>query len=215
MDSRMQQPSPGRLFTAPLDVVNIGLPGFANELAGLGVPVVHLDWSPPAGGDPELAALLARLASDPAIEAANATAVQRMLEAEPVLIDVVPAAEAIPAPRRRPHHSARRPAHRWERMCGPLRGAICGAIVFEGWAESLDAAEKLAARGGVRLRPNHDFDAVGPMTGLTTRSMPVLVVENRKFGNRAYCHDQRGAGQGDALRRQRRRGAPAPGVAAR
>src|SRR5262245_60082163 len=134
MDSKMQQPSPARLFTGSLSVVNIGLPGFANELAGLGVPVVHLGWSPPAGGDPELAALLAHLTSDPAIEAANATTVQRMLEAEPVLIDVVPAAQAIPAlaEGRTVLHAG--PPIAWERMCGPLRGAICGAIVFEGWA---------------------------------------------------------------------------------
>jgi hypothetical protein len=195
MDSKMRRPSPERLFTAPLVVVNIGLPGFADELAGLGVPVVHLDWSPPAGGDPVLAALLSRLASDPTIDAANATAVERMLEAEPVLIDVVPAAEAIPhlTDGRTILHAG--PPIQWERMCGPLRGAICGAIVFEGWAENLDAAEKLAAGGGVRFHPNHDFDVVGPMTGLTTRSMPVLVVENRKLGNRAYATINEGLGK--------------------
>jgi Protein of unknown function (DUF1116) len=195
MDSKMQQPSPAHLFTAPLSVVNIGLPGFASELAGLGVPVVHLDWSPPGGGDPELAAVLAHLSSDPAIEAANATAVQRMLQAEPVLIDVVPAAEAIPhlAQGRTILHAG--PPVPWERMCGPLRGAICGAIVFEGWAESLEAAEKLVVGGGVSFHPNHDFDAVGPMTGLTTRSMPVLVVENRKFRSRAYATINEGLGK--------------------
>ena len=53
-------------------------------------------------------------------------------------------------------------------------------------------AETLAANGGVRFRPNHDFDAVGPMTGLTTRSMPVMVVENRRFGNRATARSTRG-----------------------
>jgi Protein of unknown function (DUF1116) len=191
----MQQPSPDRLFTAPLGVVNIGLPGFGNELAGLGVPVVQLDWSPPAGGDPDLAALLVHLASDPAIAAANAAAVQRMLEAEPVLVDVVQAADAIPrlSDGRTVLHAG--PPIDWERMCGPLRGAICGAIVFEGWAENLAAAEELAAGGGVSFHPNHDFDAVGPMTGLTTRSMPVLAVENRTFQNRAYATINEGLGK--------------------
>ncbi|HET6221102.1 MAG TPA: DUF1116 domain-containing protein, partial [Dongiaceae bacterium] len=176
-------------------MVNIGLSGFASELASLGVPVVHMDWSPPAGGDPELAALLARLASDPTVEAANATAMQRMLDAEPVLIDVTPADHAIPAlaEGRTILHAG--PPIQWERMCGPLRGAICGAIVFEGWADSLVTAEKLAAGGGVRFHPNHDFDAVGPMTGLTTRSMSVMVVENRKFGNRAYATINEGLGK--------------------
>ena len=192
-DEDMQEPS--RLFTSPLSVVNIGLPGFAGELAGLDVPVVHVDWAPPAGGDPELAAVLSRLAADAAIEAVNGRAVQRMLEGEPVLVDVMPAAQAIPAlaDGRTILHAG--PPIEWERMCGPMRGAICGAIVLEGWAGDLDGAETLAAGGGVRLRPNHDFDAVGPMTGLTTRSMPVLVVENRRFGNRAYCTINEGLGK--------------------
>ena len=59
----------------------------------------------------------------------------------------------------------------------------------------LAAAEALAAGGGVRLEPNHHFGAVGPMTGITTRSMPVMVVENRNFGNRAYCTINEGLGK--------------------
>jgi len=74
-------------------------------------------------------------------------------------------------------------------------GAICGAIVFEGWAGDLAAAEKLAASGAVKFAPNHHFGAVGPMTGITTRSMPLLVVENRKFGNWAACTINEGLGK--------------------
>lgn len=44
-------------------VINVGLEGFADELAAQGVDVVQLDWRPPAGGDPELADLLSRLGS--------------------------------------------------------------------------------------------------------------------------------------------------------
>jgi hypothetical protein len=80
-------------------------------------------------------------------------------------------------------------------MCGPLRGAVCGAIVFEGWARDLAEAERLAASGAVEFAPNHDFAAVGPMTGITTRSMPLLVVENRAFGNRARCTINEGLGK--------------------
>jgi hypothetical protein len=72
---------------------------------------------------------------------------------------------------------------------------VCGAIVFEGWAPDLAAAEKLAAQGGVRFAPNHHYGAVGPMTGITTRSMPLLVVENRAFGNRAVCALNEGLGK--------------------
>jgi hypothetical protein len=107
----------------------------------------------------------------------------------------VPAVEAIPAlgEGRTILHAG--PPIEWERMCGPLRGAICGAIVFEGWASDLATAEKMASGGCVQFHPNHHFDAVGPMTGLTTRSMPVMVVENRKFGNRAFCAINEGLGK--------------------
>ena len=80
-------------------------------------------------------------------------------------------------------------------MCGPMQGAIAGAIVFEGWASSLPAAMKLAASGKVKMHPNHHFGAVGPMTGITTRSMPVMIVENRAFGNRACVMINEGLGK--------------------
>jgi len=44
-----------------LRVINIGLESFAHEIKEQGVPVVHVDWSPPAGGDPKLTALLSKL----------------------------------------------------------------------------------------------------------------------------------------------------------
>ena len=80
-------------------------------------------------------------------------------------------------------------------MCGPLKGAIAGAAVLEGWADDLAEGEALASAGGITFHPNHHFNAVGPMTGLTTASMPVLVVENRTFGNRAFCTINEGLGK--------------------
>ncbi|MGE3066140.1 MAG: DUF1116 domain-containing protein [Hyphomicrobiaceae bacterium] len=128
------------------------------------------------------------------IEQANSEALARILEGEPVLVDVIPAVEAIPLLReRRLLHAG--PPITWDRMCGPMRGAIAGAIVFEGWASNLDAAWTMAEQGDVAIEPNHHFGAVGPMTGMTTRSMPVMVVENRRFGNRAYCTLNEGLGK--------------------
>ena len=76
---------------------------------------------------------------------------------------------------------------------------MSAAYFFEGWAGDLEAAAALAASGGVTFHPNHRFDAVGPMTGITTRSMPVMVVENRgqgiHAGNRAYCMINEGLGK--------------------
>src|SRR5688572_13751920 len=171
------------LLGGPVRVVNIGLESFARDLAANGAPVAQVGWSPP------------RFPYDEKIEQANAEALRRILSAEPVLVGVRRAGELIgelDAERLLLHAG---PPIEWPRMCGPLRGAVCGAIVFEGWAGDLAAAETLAASGAVKFAPNHHFGAVGPMTGITTRSMPLLVVENRKFGNRAFCTINEGLGK--------------------
>lgn len=184
------------LLAGPLRVVNVGLGGFARDLAANGAAVVQVDWSPPAGGRAELLAALSVLERhEPAIAAANHAVIERILGADPVLMDVRPAHELIPrlGGERLILHAG--PPIDWARMCGPLRGAVCGAIVFEGWAPDLASAEGLASAAGVRFAPNHDFGAVGPMTGITTRSMPLLVVENRAQGNRACCAINEGLGR--------------------
>jgi len=183
-----------RLLAGPPRAVNIGLPAFARDLAANGAQVVQVDWVPPAGGRPELLAALSRLNAS-VVEDANRNAISRILSGEPVLSGVARAGELIPeldAAKLLLHAG---PPIEWARMCGPLRGAVCGAIVFEGWAPDLAAAEKLAAGGGVAFAPNHHYGAVGPMTGITSRSQPLMVVENRAFGNRAYCTFNEGLGK--------------------
>jgi FdrA protein len=54
---------PNDLLAAPPRIVNVGLELFAADLAGLGAQVVHVQWSPPAGGNAQLAGLLAKLRS--------------------------------------------------------------------------------------------------------------------------------------------------------
>ncbi|TDL81395.1 DUF1116 domain-containing protein [Palleronia sediminis] len=128
------------------------------------------------------------------IRTANDTALSRIFAAEPVLVDVIPASEAIPALTERMILHAGPPIT-WDRMCGPMQGAVAGIAVFEGWAPDLDAAAAMAAAGDIAFHPNHHFDAVGPMTGMTTMSQPVMVVENRAFGNRAFCTVNEGLGK--------------------
>ena len=127
------------------------------------------------------------------VEQANAQALDRIVRAEPVLVDVRPAGEVIERLGERVVLHAGPPIP-WDRMCAPMKGAAAGAIVFEGWAPDLRAAEERAAAGDIEFHPNHAFGAVGPMTGITTQSMPVLVVENRNSGNRAYCTLNEGMG---------------------
>ncbi|WP_179468536.1 YlbE family protein [Mycolicibacterium vinylchloridicum] len=185
-----------KLFERDLKVVNVGLQGFATNITAAGGQVTNITWAPPAGADPALGWALATLVGDPRIEAANQTAFERYLAAQPRLVDLVRAGEAIaglgPGERRILHSG---PPIDWPDMCGPQRGAIAGAILYEGWAEDLDAAEKLAASGEVALDPCHEHDAVGPMAGIISPSMPVWVVENTAAGNRAFCNLNEGLGK--------------------
>jgi hypothetical protein len=128
------------------------------------------------------------------IDQANQEALRRIVGGEPILVDVIPASQAIAE--LTDHvilHSG--PPIAWDRMCGPMRGAITGIAVFEGWARDLGDAATKAAAGSFSFHPNHDYGAVGPMTGMTTRSQPLLVVENKTFGNRAYCAINEGLGK--------------------
>jgi hypothetical protein len=128
------------------------------------------------------------------IEAANEEAVKRMHAAEPVLVDISPAAEVIPGLKDRMIlHSG--PPVDWPRMCGAQRGAMVGAVRYEGWAANAEEALGLMARGEVRFEPNHHHGAVGPMAGTISPSMPLWVVENRAFGNRAFCRQVEGRQQ--------------------
>jgi uncharacterized protein DUF1116 len=180
--------------------INVGLAGFAEPIREHGAPVVALDWRPPAAGDRDTGLLLARLEDDTddaggaLIRAANARALESILAARPRLLDVRPAGEAIPGfGGRMLLHSG--PPIEWSRMCGPVQGAVVGAILFEGWAATPEKARALVDSGAIAFAPCHDHGAVGPMAGVVSPSMPVLVVENDGPGNRAYATLNEGLGK--------------------
>lgn len=128
------------------------------------------------------------------IDQANQEAVARILAGQPMLVDVRPAAEAIPG--MRPTlvlHAG--PPITWERMSGPLRGAVIGGLLYEGLARDEAGAVRLAASGEITFAPCHHYGAVGPMAGVTTASMQVYVVENRAFGNRTCSTLNEGYGR--------------------
>ena len=182
------------LFEKDLKVVNVGLQGFAANIAAAGGSVTHLSWSPPAGADAALGWTVANMIGDPRIDEANRAAYERYLAAQPRLVDFLLARDAIPVlAERRILYAG--PPIAWAEMCGPQKGAICGAILYEGWATTIDAAEKLAASGEVAMEPCHAHGAVGPMAGIISPSMPVWVVENTAAGNRAFCNVNEGLGK--------------------
>src|ERR1044072_5352006 len=144
------------IFQKDLKVVNVGLRGFADNAATAGGDVTHLSWAPPAGADAALGWKLACLVADQRIEEANRVAYGRYLAAQPRLIDLVLAQDAtagLAKGERRILHAG--PPIAWADMCGPQQGAITGAILYEGWANSLEAAGTLAAPGRRALEPCH------------------------------------------------------------
>jgi hypothetical protein len=182
------------LLEPALKVANLGLASFAESISAAGGQVVHIDWRPPAEGDVAAGRALARLTQHPTVEAANAEALERLLAARPVLRAVAPARSVLPGLGERTLLHAGPPIA-WEHMCGPMQGALIGAMLFEGWAADADAAHRLAASGAVALAPCHHYQAVGPMAGVISPSMPVWVVEEQSRGLAAYSNLNEGLGK--------------------
>jgi hypothetical protein len=187
------------LTRSPLKVANVGIPSFAEELRSQGVDVYPVEWSPPLNGDARLGWALARLMDDEGeldgpIRNANETAVGRLLEAVPLWVDVRTAREVMPEMTDRTIlHSG--PPVDWTDMAGPMRGAVIGALMHEGLADNAESAARLCERGEVEFSPCHHFGAVGPMAGVISPSMPVIVVENASGGNRAFSNLNEGLGK--------------------
>jgi len=128
------------------------------------------------------------------IEKANREAASRMLGSKPVLVDISTAGEAVPGMEKKMILHAGPPVS-WQRMCGPMRGAVIGGLILEGLAGNREEAEEIAASGEILFEPCHHHSAVGPMAGVVTWSMPVWVLENRTYGNRAFCTLNEGLGK--------------------
>ena len=128
------------------------------------------------------------------IELANQTAVDRMMSARPILKGVATARDVIPGMRDNLLLHAGPPIT-WERASGPMRGAIIGALIFEGLAADEIGAEALITSGEIELAPCHEHSSVGPMAGVTSASMKVYVVENVTHGNMAYSNLNEGYGK--------------------
>jgi hypothetical protein len=123
------------------------------------------------------------------IEEANKEAVKRILKADCQLVDIAPAGKVVPGFKSDLFTHAGPPIE-WERMCKPQKLAITNLIMYEGLVDTPEKAERLAETGDVLIEPNHNHDAVSGMCGVTSASLPVLVVENSVHGNTSYCLQQ-------------------------
>ncbi len=197
-------PALRQLLTEKPRIINVGLKSFAKVAADFGCETVQFDWAPPAGGDLELMKALRFLReyqfpkgsgeySD--IAAANQAVIDRVVASTPVLVDVAPAKELIPemGEGKRLLHAG--PPILWSNMTDTMRGSCVGACLVEGWAENEEEARWMLEAGQVEFTPCHHVNAVGPMGGITSPNMPLLVVENTAGGNRAYCSMNEGIGK--------------------
>lgn len=182
------------LFGKTVKTVNVGAGDFAKDLEDNAAQSSNLEWTPPARGDANLLNALDAIKDDPRIAQANKEALKRMRESVPRLIGVAPARDVIPGLTEDMILHAGPPLT-WERMAGAVKGAVIGALIFEGKAGNEEEATKLMEDGKIQLSPCHEHDAVGPMGGITSPSMPVFIIENSAFGNRGYCTMNEGPGQ--------------------
>ncbi len=190
------------LLNDELSVLNIGVSEFAESVAGRGRPVVQIDWRPPGDGEPLLSWQLAQLLGDKSdpespgarVDRANERATSRMLAAQPRLVDVALKAQEVwpDIDRTLLHAGAPVP---WEKMCEPMQGSMIGAVLYERWAKTPEEARALLAGGKIPFAQCHDRNAVGPMSGVISRSMPLFVVKNGTHGNSAYTNFSEGIGK--------------------
>jgi hypothetical protein len=128
------------------------------------------------------------------IEEANVKATERMMEARPTLVALGKAIDVVPGMRDDLLLHAGPPIS-WERASGPMKGAITGALIYEGKATDMADAQQLVTSGEIKLEPCHHHRAVGPMAGVISPSMSVYILENRVHGNKSYSNLNEGYGK--------------------
>ena len=179
-----------------VSVVNVGLSLFADAVRAQATSVEPVDWRIPAEGQPDLIEALEQLYGPRAsnVDRANAEVVRRLDQSVPLLVDVGPAATLIPSlPDRTLLHCG--PGIEWAEVCDPLRRSMRAASVAEGWAQSVEEADRILADGTVKLQPAYRYDTVMPMASAIGPSAPVFAVDNRDGGTRAFAPINQGPGE--------------------
>jgi succinyl-CoA synthetase alpha subunit len=179
------------LLDREVTVATAGIPLLAESLRAQAVLVTEADWRPPLpGSEDHLTAVL----TDPRREAANAEALRRMVAAGAYLVNVRPASEALGLEPGTFLHAG--PPIEFGRASGPLRGALVGAMLLEGLADTPEDAEARLEKGdGITLEPCHHRDAVGPMAGVVSPSMWVYELRDDVHGNTSWCSLNEGLGK--------------------
>ena len=180
------------LFQTELKVINIGLRSFKETLDKQNVKSVQVDWRPPLISDERTMGIIR--SNIERIEAANKVSLDRILNSKPFIIGMGKALDVIPGMKKNLLLHAGPPVT-WDRMCGPMKGAVMGALMYEDLAENPEKAEQVAKSGKVEFSPCHEHSAVGPMAGIVSPSMPVFILKNEEYGNAGYCTMNEGLGK--------------------
>lgn len=175
-------------------VINIGLKSFNKSIKDFGGKSIWVNWKPKAGGNKKLIQIIDFISSIESIKSSNLAVIDKFKNSQPFLVDVVPAKSVIEILNKKTILHAGPPI-RYEDMTGPMQGSCIGAVLFEKWANTQDEAVKLLESGEIEFCPCHHVNAVGPMGGITTANMPVLVVKNNLDGTIAYCNVNEGIGK--------------------
>lgn len=184
-----QEPLRGLLSRDPV-VAAAGAELFSQTLREQAVPVTDVQWRPPMeGAEKALATVLA----DPRLQEANALALERITSAEAQLVRIAPASELLGLRPGEFLHSG--PPLTWERASGPMKGALIGAMIFEGLAATPEEAEEKLAGPDVTLAPCHSRGAVGPMAGVISPSMWVFELHDPVHGTTSCCSLNEGLGK--------------------
>ncbi|GJL80899.1 MAG: hypothetical protein DHS20C01_05330 [marine bacterium B5-7] len=183
--SKLKMPSGElRVATAGIDLID-------EALISQQVIPTSTHWRPPS--EPGLASILSNIALSSAVRVANQAALERLTSARPHLIGITTALEAVGLETGCFLHAG--PPIQWQNTSGPLRGALIGAALLEGVADSPEDAMGKFERGEFHMEPCHHRGAVGPMAGVVSSSMPMSIIEDSVTGRRAYCTLNEGLGK--------------------
>jgi len=128
------------------------------------------------------------------IDAANKVCLEKIQASTAVWSDIKKAKDVVPGMGDRTVLHAGPPLT-WEQMCGPMRGAITGACIFEGWATDPEGVTRLAESGELEFDSSHHHNAIGPMSGIITPTMQVSVVNNDTNNQETYATLYMGIGK--------------------
>ena len=178
------------LFQSELNVINVGMEAFTQDIEAQGGHSQQLDWMPPGYGNEavlEALKVLEQPENATKIAEANERVFERVTSASIYLTGYGRALDVVPGMKKNLILHAGPPI-KWENMNGPMQGAVLGAVVFEGFADTLEGARAVIEAGEIEFSPCHEHQAVGSMAGVTSASMYMHIVENKTYGNVAYTN---------------------------